>query len=68
MPRYKSFRLGEIFKENEKGNPAPEIKIVADFNNDGFDDLMIENYENNFPANNLPFKWRWKFQTSRWHA
>ena len=49
IPRYKSFRLGEIFKDNEKGKPAPEIKIVADFNNDGFDDLMIENYENNSP-------------------
>lgn len=47
IPRYKSFRLGEIFKDNEKGMSAPEIKIVADFNKDGFDDLMIENYENN---------------------
>ena len=49
IPRYKSFRLGEIFKDNEEGMPAPEIKIVADFNKDGFDDLMIENYENNSP-------------------
>ena len=49
IPRYKSFRLGEIFKDNEKGMAAPEIKIVADFNKDGFDDLMIENYENNSP-------------------
>ena len=37
IPRYKSFRLGEIFKDNEKGKPSPEIKIVADFNKDGFE-------------------------------
>ncbi len=49
IPRYKSFSLGETFKDNEEGMPAPEIKIVADFNKDGFDDLMIENYENNSP-------------------
>ena len=49
IPRYKSFSLGKTFKENEKGKPAPEIKIVADFNNDGRDDLMISHYENNSP-------------------
>ena len=27
IPRYKSFRLGEIFKDNEKGKPSPEIKL-----------------------------------------
>ena len=30
IPRYKSFSLGETFKDNEEGMPAPEIKIVAD--------------------------------------
>ena len=49
IPRYKSFSLGKIFEENEKGMPAPEIKIVTDFNNDGLDDLMISHYENNSP-------------------
>ena len=49
IPRYKSFSLGETFKENEQGKPAPEIKIVTDFNNDGLDDLMISHYENNSP-------------------
>ena len=49
IPRYKSFSLGKTFNENEKGKPAPEIKIVADFNNDGLDDLMISHYENNSP-------------------
>lgn len=49
LPRYRSFRLGDKFADGEHGSSAPEVKLVADFNNDGLDDVLIEYYETNVP-------------------
>jgi hypothetical protein len=45
--RYRSFRLGDKYANGEKGGSAPEVKLVADFNNDGLDDVMIDYFESN---------------------
>jgi len=49
LPDYASFSFGRIHKESTDGSPSPEIKAVADLNNDGRDDLIIDYYETLVP-------------------
>lgn len=50
LPDYASFSFGQIYDGNNyKGWPGPEIKAVADLNNDGRDDLIIDYYETEVP-------------------
>ena len=45
LPDYASFSFGEILGPETPGWSAPEIKAVADFNNDGIDDLVLHYFE-----------------------
>ena len=49
LPDYASFAFGEPYERGINSQPAPEIKAVADFNNDGIDDLVIDYYETLVP-------------------
>ena len=49
LPDYASFAFGEPYERGINSQPAPEIKAVADLNNDGTDDLVIDYYETLVP-------------------
>ena len=49
LPDYASFAFGEPHERGTNSQPAPEIKAVADLNNDGIDDLIIDYYETLVP-------------------
>ena len=49
LPDYASFAFGEPYERGINSQPAPEIKAVADLNNDGIDDLVIDYYETLVP-------------------
>ena len=49
LPDYASFAFGEPYQRGINSQPAPEIKAVADLNNDGIDDLVIDYYETLVP-------------------
>ena len=49
LPRFKWKTDGILIPDMASEHGNAEIKLIADFNNDGFDDIMIENYEVNIP-------------------
>ena len=49
LPDFVSFSFGEILGPENSGWSAPEIKAVADFNNDGIDDLVLHYFETYIP-------------------
>ena len=49
LPRYESFTTGNEIQYLQPGNSSSEIKLIADFNNDGFDDIMIEAFMTDTP-------------------
>ena len=42
LPRYETWTNGTEIKYLQEGMSSTEMKLVADFNNDGLDDIMIE--------------------------
>ena len=49
LPRYQIRTDGTLFPKSVKEFGNNEVKLIADFNNDNLDDIMIENYETNTP-------------------
>ena len=49
LPEYVSFSFGKIWTKKSDGAIAPEIKAIADLNNDGRDDLILDYFENPIP-------------------
>ncbi len=49
LPDYASFAFGEPYERGVNSQPSPEIKAVADLNNDGIDDIIIDYYETLVP-------------------
>ena len=62
LPRFESRTDGILIPEMASDHGNAEIKLIADFNNDGFDDIMIENYEVNIPPIFLMSEGNGKFQ------
>ncbi|GEM_PF-4186615 len=62
LPRFESRTDGVLIPEMASDHGNAEIKLIADFNNDGFDDIMIENYEVNIPPIFLMSEGNGKFQ------
>ena len=49
LPRYKKKTDGALIPKLARGFGNAEVKLIADFNNDNLDDIMIENYNTNMP-------------------
>jgi hypothetical protein len=49
LPRYKKKTDGALIPKLTRGFGNAEVKLIADFNNDNLDDIMIENYNTNMP-------------------
>ena len=49
LPNYASFAFGRLYRQGQDALPAPEIKAVADMNNDGRDDIIIDYFETLVP-------------------
>ena len=62
LPRFESRTDGILIPKMASGHGNAEIKLIADFNNDGFDDIMIENYEVNIPPIFLMSKGNGEFE------
>ena len=62
LPRFESRTDGTLIPKLAKGFGSAEIKLIADFNNDNFDDIMIENYNTNIPPIFLMSKGNGEFE------
>jgi len=62
LPRFGSRTDGILIPELAPGFGVAEIKLIADFNNDNFDDIMIENQNTNIPPIFLMSKGNGEFE------
>lgn len=49
LPRYQKKTDGTLIPKSTKGYGNNEVILIADFNNDNLDDIMLENYNTNIP-------------------